>query len=122
MIKPWSGWKQFPDASNGRLLEAPLGPGVYEVRHADSGELVAFGHSTNVAGSISELKVEHRRAGWISMFRRQPPVPHAANLEYRTYSAASSAEAKAAARRLVGLRQNYWRHRTEADWVHGGRV
>jgi hypothetical protein len=34
-------------------------------------------------------------------------------LEYRTYAAASRAEAKTAASRLKGLRQTAWRRRVE---------
>lgn len=123
MIKSWSSWKRFPDGSNGESIEAPIGPGVYEVRRTDNGELVAFGHSANVANSISELKVENRRAGWVSLLKRRlgnvPEVPPTNNLEYRTYAAASRAEAKTAARRFVGLRQAYWRQRTVADWING---
>jgi hypothetical protein len=122
MNKSWSNWKRFPDANNGGVVEAPIGPGVYEVRRADNGELVAFGHSGNVANSISELKVENRRSGWISMFRRQPVVPASNNLEYRTFAAASRSEAKTVAQRFMGLRQTYWRHRASADWASGGRV
>lgn len=122
MIKSWSAWKRFPDGSSGGLIEAPIGPGVYEVRRADNGALVAFGHSGNVANSISELKVENRRTGWTSMFRRQPVVPPSNNLEYRTFAAATRSEAKTAARRMMGLRQTFWRRRTVADWANGGRA
>ena len=58
MVHTWSGWKRFPDALTGGVVEAPIGPGVYEVRHASSGELIAFGHSANVANAISELRVQ----------------------------------------------------------------
>ncbi len=122
MIKSWSSWKRFPDGKSGGMIEAPIGPGVYEVRRADSGELVAFGHSGNVANSISELKVENRRTGWTSMFRRQPPVPPTNNLEYRTFAAATRSEAKTAAQRFMGLRQTYWRHRSVGDWASGNRA
>ncbi len=122
MIKNWSSWKRFPDGKSGGLIEAPIGPGVYEVRRADSGELVAFGHSSNVATSISDLKVEDRRGGWTSMFRRQPMVASTDNLEYRTYAAATRSEAKTAANRFIGLRQTFWRHRSAGDWVGGRRA
>ncbi|HEY1152985.1 MAG TPA: hypothetical protein VGE73_03980 [Pseudolabrys sp.] len=123
MIKSWSSWKRFPNGASGESIEAPIGPGVYEVRRTDNGALVAFGHSANVANAISELKVENRRAGWVSLLKRRlgnvPEVPPTNNLEYRTYAASSRAEAKTAARRFVGLRQAYWRQRTVADWVNG---
>ncbi len=40
------------------MLEAPIGPGVYEVRHTMTGALIAFGHAGNVANAIAELKVD----------------------------------------------------------------
>ena len=88
MIKSWSSWKRFPNGASGESIEAPIGPGVYEVRRTDNGALVAFGHSANVANAISELKVENRRAGWVSLLKRRlgnvPEVPPTNNLEYRT--------------------------------------
>ncbi len=33
MMQTWSGWKRFPDVKSGDHIEAPIGPGVYEVRH-----------------------------------------------------------------------------------------
>jgi hypothetical protein len=123
MIKSWSSWKPFPDGASGELIEAPIGPGVYEVRRSDSGELVAFDHAANVANAISELKVENRRSGWISMLRRRfhqlSPVPPINNLEYRTFAATSRAEAKTAARHLKRLRQSYWRRRMAGGSVNG---
>lgn len=120
MNNGWSSWKRFPEGRLGSI-EAPIGPGVYEVRRADSGELVAFGHSSNVANSISELKVENRRSGWTSMFRKPVSVPPANDLEYRTFAAATRSEAKTAANRFIGLRQTFWRHRSSGDWA-GGRL
>ncbi len=34
MIQGLSSWKRFPDVGTGGHLDAPVGPGVYEVRHA----------------------------------------------------------------------------------------
>ena len=45
MVQTWSGWKRFPDAQSGEFVEAPTGPGVYEVRHTLTGRVVAFGHA-----------------------------------------------------------------------------
>jgi hypothetical protein len=35
----WSNWKQFPDAQSGELIEAPVGPEDYEIRHSLTGRL-----------------------------------------------------------------------------------
>ena len=58
MAQTWSSWKRFPDAQIGDSVEAPIGPGVYEVRHTMTGRLMAFGHAGNVANAIAELKFD----------------------------------------------------------------
>jgi hypothetical protein len=108
----WTNWKRFPDAHRGGLIEAPIGPGVYEVRHVDTGELIAFGHAGNVAQAIGELKINGNAGMWAKLFSRSASLP-VNDLEYRTYAANSRADAKVAASRLNGLRQNYWRRRME---------
>jgi hypothetical protein len=117
MVQTWSNWKRFPDVDNGDSVEAPIGPGVYEVRHASSGRVIAFGPANNVAQALSELKLDGGVSTFSRLFRRQPLVPHVAELEYRTCAAASRAEAKTAAHRLLGLRQTAWRRRMDAGWA-----
>ncbi|MFZ0104116.1 MAG: hypothetical protein WAL49_17700, partial [Pseudolabrys sp.] len=58
MVQTWSTWKRFPDAQSGEHVEAPIGPGVYEVRHTMTGRVVAFGHSGNVANALADLKLD----------------------------------------------------------------
>ena len=117
MVQTWSNWKRFPHAQSGDHVEAPIGPGVYEVRHSHSGQLIAFGHAGNVANAISELRVDGGGNSWSKLFRRAAPTPQVYDLEYRTCAAASRAEAKVAAQRLMGLRQTYWRRRLELGWA-----
>ena len=111
MMQTWSGWKRFPDVQSGDHVEAPVGPGVYEVRHTLTGRVMAFGHAGNVANAISELKLNGGLGPFARLFRRPPLVSRVADLEYRTCAAASRADAKTAAKRLLGLRQNAWRRR-----------
>ncbi|MCF8476744.1 MAG: hypothetical protein K9G60_06915 [Pseudolabrys sp.] len=113
MVQTWSSWKRFPDAQIGGFVEAPIGPGVYEVRHTLTGRVVAFGHAGNVANAISELKVNGGISPFARFFGREPLVSRVNDLEYRTCAAASRAEAKTAASRLKGLRQIAWRRRVE---------
>jgi hypothetical protein len=117
MDQTWSGWKRFPDARFGGQVEAPIGPGVYEVRHTMTGRVVAFGHAGNVANAISELKVTGGTSAFARLFRREPLVSRANDLEYRTCAAASRADAKTTASRLLGLRQTAWRRRLDAGWA-----
>jgi hypothetical protein len=113
MMQTWSNWRRFPDVKGGDQIEAPIGPGVYEVRHTLTGRLMAFGHAGNVANAISELKLNVGLSPFARLFRRPPLVSRVADLEFRTCAAASRADAKTAAQRLLGLRQNAWRRRMD---------
>lgn len=114
-MQSWSSWKRFPDAHSGGHVEAPIGPGVYEVRHTLTGRVIAFGHSGNVANALSELKLNGGVGTFARLFRKQPLVSRVADLEYRTCAASTRAEAKVTARaqRLLGLRQTAWRRRMD---------
>ena len=39
MISTWSEWKRYPRPGRGDNLEAPISPGIYEVRIAGTGGL-----------------------------------------------------------------------------------
>jgi len=116
MNQVWSGWKRFPDAESGDHVEAPIGPGVYEVRHTLTGRLIAFGYAGNVANAIADLKVDHGGSLIARLFKPAPITSRVADLEYRTCAAASRADAKTAAHRLKGLRQIAWRRRLDLGW------
>lgn len=117
MVQTWSSWKRFPDAQTGGQIEAPSGPGVYEVRHTLTGRVVAFGHAGNVANALTELKPNGGVGTFARLFRRQPLVSRVSDLEYRTCAASSRAEAKTTASRLLGLRQTAWRRRMDLGWA-----
>ena len=117
MVQTWSSWKRFPDAQSGEHVEAPIGPGVYEVRHTMTGRVVAFGHAGNVANALADLKLNGGASTFSRLFRKQPLVSRVSDLEYRTCAATSRAEAKTAAHRLMGLRQTAWRRRMDMSWA-----
>ncbi|HEX3438808.1 MAG TPA: hypothetical protein VHT93_00550 [Pseudolabrys sp.] len=117
MVQTWSGWKRFPDAQSGDHVEAPIGPGVYEVRHTLTGRVIAFGHAANVAHALSDLKLNGGVGTFARLFRKQPLVSRVSDLEYRTCAAATRAEAKTTASRLLGLRQTAWRRRMDLGWA-----
>ncbi len=101
MISCWSEWKRYP--GRGENIEAPIGPGLYEVRHAATGALFAFEAVDNVAQAIAVLQVTPKSLGaWLG--RRAPPTPE---LEYRVCATSSKADAKAAAARMIGRRDTY---------------
>ena len=57
MITTWSEWKRYPRAGRGENIEAPISPGLYEVRFAGTGALHSFGAVDNVAQALSLLTV-----------------------------------------------------------------
>ncbi len=109
MIGRWTTWKTFPDAFHGEHIEAPIGPGVYEVCLAATGEQVAFGYSANVAQALSKAVPPPNTRGW-PFFRRASRHRYlSSELEYRTCSAGTAAEARIAAQQMMGQRQAMFR-------------
>ena len=115
-MQSWTGWKRFPDAQNGGMIDASAGPGVYEVRHTLTGRVVAFGHAKNVAQALTELQSSGGAGAFARLFRRQPLVSRVSDLEFRTCAASTRSEARTTAQRLLGLRQTAWRRRMDLGW------
>jgi hypothetical protein len=101
MISTWSEWKRYPRPGRGENIEAPITPGIYEVRFAASGALHSFDAVDNVAQALSQLST-----GSKSWFGRREPAPKD-ELEYRTCATSTRADAKAAAERMIGRRETY---------------
>jgi hypothetical protein len=108
MIGNWTTWKQFPSAERGEHVEAPIGPGVYEVRDTSNGDLMAFDAAANVAQALASLRKPPARS-WARLFGGDRRVFRAPDMEYRTCAASSVGEAKMMAQALLGRRQVYWR-------------
>ena len=102
MLGRWTNWKPFPN--RGENIEAPIGPGVYEVCHAATGEQVAFGHAANVALALSNVLPAPGRS-WPFFRRAARPRYAASELEYRTCSTSSVSDAKVAVGQMLGQRQ-----------------
>lgn len=101
MISTWSEWKRYPRPGRGDNIEAPITPGIYEVRVAATGALHSFGAVDNVAQALALLPV-----GPKSWFGRRDPASQP-DLEYRTCATSTKADAKAAAERMIGQRETY---------------
>src|SRR6202048_1033997 len=101
MISTWSEWKRYPRAGRGENIEAPITPGIYEVRFAGTGALHSFGAVDNVAQALALLPVGAK--SWFG--RREPPA--FPDLEYRPCATSTKADAKAAAERMIGRRETY---------------
>jgi hypothetical protein len=102
MISTWSEWKRYPRAGRGDNIEAPITPGIYEVRVAGTGALHSFGAVDNVAQALALLPTGPSKS-WFG--RREPEAMP--DLEYRTCATSSKAAAKAAAERMIGRRETY---------------
>jgi len=101
MITTWSEWKRYPRPGRGDNIEAPITPGIYEVRVAATGGLYSFGAVDNVAQALAMLTV-----GQKSWFGRRD-ASQLPDLEYRTCATSTKADAKAAAERMIGRRETY---------------
>jgi len=86
MISTWSEWKRYPRPGRGDNIEAPITPGIYEVRIAGTGALHSFGAVDNVAQALALLSVGSR-----SWFGRRDPAT-LPDLEYRTCATHSKAD------------------------------
>ena len=100
MITTWSEWKRYPRAGRCENIEAPISPGIYEVRFTGTGALHSFGAVDNVAQALSLLTVAPK--SWFG--RRDTGSP---DLEYRTCATSSKSDARAAAERMIGRREAY---------------
>ena len=117
MVDVWSNWKRFPDAQLGESLQAPIGPGIYEVRHAASGDVIAFDHSGQVASALSELMPDGSASLWWRFRHRGQVALRSRDLEYRTCATATKDEARLIAARLSERRHsafNRWSGRLSA--------
>ena len=110
MVNCWASWKPFPVSENGGHIDAPIGPGVYEVRHMGTGELIAFDESAHMAHDLSKLL--RPTAPWGRLLGRKGLVHRPSDLEYRTCAAATAYEAKIVAEQLRGRREAFWRRHT----------
>ena len=109
MIGNWSSWKRFPNAERGEHVEAPIGPGIYEVRNMSTGDLAAFDASGNVAHALSALLRKPPAFSWAKLFGSGRDSWQGRDLEYRTCPASSVSEARMMAQALLGRRQVFWR-------------
>ena len=113
MISTWSEWKRYPRAGRGENIEAPITPGIYEVRYAGTGALHSFGAVDNVAHALSQLAVGSK--SWFG--RRTEIVPELVTLTVAveksvvrcggSRDSALTSDAKAAAERMIGRREAY---------------
>lgn len=54
-MSEWTDWRPFADPTAEGYLVAPLGPGDYELRNHETGELIYVGSGKNCAYRMSSL-------------------------------------------------------------------
>ncbi|MGD9923982.1 MAG: hypothetical protein AB7V13_21460 [Pseudorhodoplanes sp.] len=116
MAVAWTTWKTFPAQHSDLPIDAPDGPGVFEVRHMATGEQIAFGVSANVADSL-EILIQPPASGLRSIFARKRIAHRPVDLEFRVCATASLKEARAEEERLDGLRRAYMQRRKASGWA-----
>jgi hypothetical protein len=107
----WTTWRRFPDSQQGELMQAPIGPGVYEVRRISNGEVVAFAAAASVSRDLSDFRPQGSRLPWARPFERGEAGAQASGFEYRTCGTASLQDAKEMARHMLGRREIYLKRR-----------
>ena len=100
-VQTWSNWKRFPNAESGDHIEAPIGPGVYEVCDASTREQIAFGCTTNVANTLSTVLTRGTRKMSLLPWRRRSGHE---TLEYRAWPTATLSDAKIAVGQILDKR------------------
>ena len=86
----WSRWSAFPDPEEGGYLCAHFGPGVYELRNRETGQLVLFGRGKNLAYRMSSLLPAPWGAGnRNNVDKRKYVREHLTRIEYRTKACTS---------------------------------
>ena len=88
----WTAWKSFPDDYYGEYIEAPLGPGLYEICRASTRETIAFGCTRNVIDSLSDRLKPRGLSRWLSF--RRARRHDAGEFEYRTWATANVSDAR----------------------------
>ena len=103
MSARWTEWKTYPDAFHGELIQAPVGPGVYEVCDASTREQIAFGPTANVAGKLSDVLLRSRPRRLSLLWWRRPRQERE-TLEYRTWPTPTLADARVAVAQILDQR------------------
>lgn len=107
-MSQWTKWQPFPDPRLGGFLKAPIGAGCYQVRRANSKQLVLFGMSTHVALRLTSLlPPPYGRGRRNNFLKREYVRRHIRDIEYRTVAFKDANEARARERELIANKAAY---------------
>lgn len=100
-VEAWTEWAAFPDPRKKEFLYAPMGPGVYELRWKDTGELVLHGSGKNCAYRMTSLLPATLGQGSRkNQGKRDYVMENLTQLEYRCCACDTEAEARSVEARL----------------------
>jgi hypothetical protein len=85
MSNNWSPWHPFPHPRKRGVLHAPLGPGVYDLRHISTKEPVLFGIGGRCALRMTSLLPKPWGSGTRNNSKKRNYLKrHLKDIEYRT--------------------------------------
>jgi len=100
--KEWTGWQTFPDPRQCAILHAPFGPGVYELRHRKTGELVLIGIGQNCSIRMCSLLPPPLGAGTRNnSAKRDYVLENLPDIEYRCLACATRNAAAAIEKQML---------------------
>jgi len=105
-----SGWRPFPDPRKREYLHAPLGPGVYDLRHISTKEPVLFGIGGRCAVRMTSLLPKPWGSGTRNNSKKRMYLAcFLDDIEYRTMAFDSREQAEAVERAIRRERGNEYR-------------
>lgn len=109
----WTAFRPFPDPRKGELLHAPIGPGVYDLRHISTKEPILFGIGSRCALRMSSLLPKPLGAGTRNnTAKRDYVLKHINDIEYRTLPCATRDEAAQVERDIKSKRGHDYKFKT----------
>ncbi|HMQ00096.1 MAG TPA: hypothetical protein PKC24_09960 [Cyclobacteriaceae bacterium] len=88
-------WRKFPNPEKGEYICAPFGMGVYQLRNAETGELILFGSGNNIAFRMTSLLPPPLGQGTRNNeAKREYVKKFLSNIEYRTVPCLTESEMK----------------------------
>jgi hypothetical protein len=98
----WTEWTRFPDPRERGTLRAPFGPGVYQLRRADTAQLVLVGRGKNTAFRMTSLLPAPLGQGRRDNSAKQEYVlTYLSKIEYRCWATETEAMAEALERECL---------------------
>lgn len=104
----WTRWRAFPDPTKGQYLNAPFGPGVYELRNVKANRKVLFGKGKHVARRLTSILPAPVGGGTRNNTgKRQYVLAHLSDIQYRTLACPTPEAATAEENKLRANRAEY---------------